>query len=142
NRPPPLSTRFPYTTLFRSYASWKRVIGPKLFNEFLVRVRTDNSSDRSALPGVPQVVVEGAFTGGGAQIDQTGADHHIDFNDTISWSTGSHLVKAGIIWPGISRQSSLDRSNAQGTFFFSSLSDYQQARPFSFLPQAYQRSLL
>jgi hypothetical protein len=118
------------------YSTWKSVLNAKTLNELLVRVRTEKSGVDSALAGVPKVVVEGAFTGGGAQLYQTGSDNRVELSDTISWSAGSHLLKAGINVPEISRQSLLDRSNAQGTFYFASLADYQLGQPFAFTQQA------
>jgi len=122
-----------YHQLFSSY---RAVINPTLLNEFFVRVRTEDSITRSRLSGVPKVVVLDAFTGGGAQADARGTDNRFEFTDVLSWSLGRHVLKTGINIPSFSRLGSNDLSNANGTFTFSSLEDYLNNRPFSFLKQS------
>jgi outer membrane receptor protein involved in Fe transport len=53
----------------------------------------------------------------------------------LTWSQGKHVVKTGIQIPDFSRRGINDRTNTAGTFYFSSLQDYQQNRPFSFIRQ-------
>ena len=115
------------------YSSYKWVISPKLLNEFLIRIRTENGFTRSRRPGIPKNVVLGAFTGGGAQTDRRDTDNTLAFTDLLSWSQGKHFMKAGVNIPALSRHGSNDRSNFDGTFYFSSLEDYASGTPFSFV---------
>jgi hypothetical protein len=117
------------------YSSYKWVISPKLLNEFLIRIRTEKEFTRSRRPGIPKTVVLGAFTGGGAQTDQRDTDNTVAFTDLLSWSQGKHFIKTGVNIPALSRHGSNDRSNFDGTFYFSSLEDYANGTPFSFVKQ-------
>ncbi len=117
------------------HSSYRAVITPKLLNEFLIRIRTENGVTQSRRPGIPRIAVLGAFTSGGAQVDQNDTNNRIEFTDVLSWSRGKHLIKMGINVPTLSRYGSNDRSNREGTFYFSSLEDLAQGRPFSFVKQ-------
>jgi Carboxypeptidase regulatory-like domain len=117
------------------YSSYRATISPKLVDEFLVRVRTEETSAESVRPGVPKIVVIDAFTAGGAQVDDRGTDNRIELTDTLSWSRGRHFLKTGVNLPVFGRFGSTDRSNSGGTFYFSSLNSYAQDKPFSFLQQ-------
>jgi len=113
--------------------SYKRVISPTLLNEFSVRVRTEDSLTRSRQPGILKTVVLDAFTGGGAQADRHETDSRIELTDILFWSRGKHFVKTGVNIPALSRHGSNDRANFDGTFHFSSLQDFANGRPFSFV---------
>ncbi len=117
------------------YSSYKWVVSPKLLNEFLIRIRTEDSFTRSRQPGIPKTVVLEAFTGGGAQADQRETDNKVEFADMLSWWGGKHFVKAGVNVPALSRHASNDRTNFDGSFYFSSLEDFALGKPFSFVRQ-------
>ena len=55
--------------------------------------------------------------------------------DVVTYSSGKHLVKAGLNIPDWSRRRNDDLTNAGGTFTFSTLQDYVAGRPFSFVQQ-------
>ena len=112
---------------------YKRVISPRLLNEFSLRVRTEDDLTRSRQPGIVKTVVLSAFTSGGAQADRHETDNRIELTDTLSWSRGKHFVKTGINIPALSRRRSNDQTNFDGTFYFSSLGDFASGRPFSFV---------
>jgi hypothetical protein len=57
-------------------------------------------------------------------------------SDAFSWSHGKHLIKAGLQAAEWSHRTYDDRCNREGTYFFSSLPDYEQARPYAFTVQA------
>src|SRR5216684_5389190 len=116
------------------YVSDRAAITPNLLNEFSVRVTTSDSITRSVLQGQPRIVVLDAFVSGG-QTNYTALRNYLQLTDTLSWSHGKHLVKVGINLPELSRWSLNDRTNFDGTFQFSSLNDYRQGRPFSFVQQ-------
>ena len=118
------------------YSTYQTVISPQLLNQFLVRVRTEDTRSGSALPGVPKTVVTDAFTSGGAQVDTRSTENRLELTDTFSWSHGPHFLKWGINVPVFSRLGSTDLSNHQGTFYFASLDDYVHQQPYSFVQQS------
>jgi carboxypeptidase family protein len=117
------------------YVSDRAVITPKLINEFSVRATTSESVNRSDLQGQPRIVVLDAFVGGSGQINYNELHNYLQLTDTLSWSHGKHLVRVGVNVPELSRWSLNDRTNFDGTFQFSSLQDYVQGKPFSFVQQ-------
>src|SRR5438445_1642770 len=117
------------------YVSDRTVITPKLINEFSVRATTSESLTASVLQGQPRIVVLDAFVGGSGQTNYNELHNYLQLNETLSWSHGKHLIKAGANLPEIGRYSLNDRSNFDGTFQFSSLQDYTQGKPFSFVQQ-------
>ena len=55
--------------------------------------------------------------------------------DTLSWSKGRQLIKAGINMPEWGWHDVNDRTNRAGTYYFSSLDDYAKHHPYSFIQQ-------
>ena len=115
--------------------SLKTVLTPKLVNELSFQGVHAASSARSWRPDIRKIVVMDAFTGGGAQVQEGQTRDSLRLADVLSWSIGRHIVKAGISIPTLSRHESTDRSNFDGTFYFSSLEDYNVGRPFTFIQQ-------
>ena len=76
-----------------------------------------------------------AFTGGGAQNDSLRTETHFTLVEAVTWSPPRHTVKAGVNIPDWSWRGFDDRTNTGGTFYFSSLPDYQSARSYSFVQQ-------
>ncbi|MGH9838844.1 MAG: carboxypeptidase regulatory-like domain-containing protein, partial [Blastocatellia bacterium] len=114
------------------YFTHRRIISPKLINEFTLRAGHDGGSTRGLRPGVPKIVVLDAFTGGGAQTDRRATETQIQLNEIITWTHGKHFVKGGVNIPDITRRTLDDRSNFGGTFSFSTLADYSNGQPFLF----------
>jgi len=110
----------------------RQIISPKLINELTMRVGHEYSRTRSARPGVPRLVVQDAFTGGGGQADRRTTENHMQLNEIISWTQGKHLVRAGLNVPDISRRGFSDQANFGGTFTFATLEDFLNNRPFLF----------
>ncbi len=117
------------------YLNDRAAITPNLLNEFSVRATTSDSITRSVLQGQPRIVVLDAFVGGSGQTNYNELHNYLQLNDTVSWSHGKHLIKTGINLPEFGGYNLNDRSNFDGTFQFSSLQDYLQSRPFSFVLQ-------
>ncbi|MCU1315974.1 MAG: hypothetical protein JWN63_1296, partial [Candidatus Acidoferrum typicum] len=117
------------------YVSDRAALTPSLLNEFSVRAITSDSDTRSVLQGQPRIVVLDAFVGGGGQTNYNELHNYLQLNETLSWSHGKHLIKAGVNLPELGRHSLNDRSNFDGTFQFSSLQDYMLGRSFSFVQQ-------
>ena len=110
----------------------RRIISPRLINEFTLRAGRDNNVTRSDHPGIPRLVVQDTFTGGGSQADRRATENHVQLNEIISWTHGRHFVRGGLNIPDISRRGLSDRSNFGGTFTFATLEDYVNHRPFLF----------
>jgi len=117
------------------YVSDRAAITPNMLNEFSVRATTSDSTIRSVLQGQPRIVVLDAFVGGSGQTNYNDLHNYLQLNEMLSWSHGKHLIKAGGNLPELGRYSLNDRSNFDGTFQFSSLQDYVQGKPFSFVYQ-------
>ncbi|MEP7274112.1 MAG: hypothetical protein ABI882_21620, partial [Acidobacteriota bacterium] len=82
-----------------------------------------------------RIVVQDAFAGGGAQADYLRTEAHWTLNQVLTYSQGRHTLRAGVQVPDFSRRGINDRTNSAGTFYFASLQDYLQQRPFSFVQQ-------
>jgi hypothetical protein len=108
---------------------------PTLVNQLQVLVghEREPTSSRSPERGI---VVAGAFTGGGGQADLVRTETHMNLNESLSWTSGRHLVQAGFQFPDWSRRGFFDRTNFGGTFYFSGLDAYATGRPYSFTQQS------
>ncbi len=113
------------------------VFSPKLLNQlhFLLG-HFDNQTHN--LNENPQLIVQGAFTGGGAQTDFRRTEYHFDGTDIVTYSAGKQEIKFGVDVPDISRRGFDDFTNQAGTYSFASLADYQASNPFSYLVQSGQ----
>jgi carboxypeptidase family protein len=117
------------------YVSDRDTLTPHLINELSVRLGNSDILTQSQDSGRPRIVVLGAFTGGSAQLSQSQSRNYLQLTDTLYWSAGKHVIKAGLNVPEFSRYGLNDQSNFGGTFQFSSLADYQLGQPFSFVQQ-------
>jgi carboxypeptidase family protein len=111
------------------------VISPKLLNQIRILVGHEYETWESNSAS-PRIVVLDAFTSGGAQADRSRTEHHLQFTDVVTWTSGRHTVKNGFQIPDLSRRRFDDNTNTAGTFYFSSLADYVASRPYSFIQQA------
>ncbi len=110
------------------------VASPKLVNQlhFLVG-HYDRQTD--SINEAPQIMVSGAFTGGGAQADARRTEYHFDGTDIVTYTSGKHEMKFGIDVPDISRRAFDDWTNQLGTYSFANLTAYDAAQPFLYLVQ-------
>jgi hypothetical protein len=108
----------------------RRIISPKLINELTLRAGHEYDRTRSVRPGVPRLVVQDAFTGGGGQADRRTTENHVQLNEFLSWTHRKHFVRGGLNIPDISRRGFSDEANFGGTFTFAELEDYLNNRPF------------
>jgi hypothetical protein len=104
-------------------------------NQFHTRIEkyvkaTDSTGQTS------KIIVEGAFTGGGAQTTQANTQYSIALNDIFSWTAGRHQLKVGVDIPSLSRNQIDDESDFGGTFYFSDVAAYQSQHPFLLTWQA------
>jgi hypothetical protein len=115
--------------------NYTSVVLANLVNVLNVRSLRNTTTSRSAVEGVPQTVVVDTFTSGGAQADSLETRATLTATDTVSWAHGVHSIRAGITGPKIDRLGYDDQRNINGTFYFSSLADYDLGRPFSLVQQ-------
>jgi len=114
------------------YFTHRRIISPKLINEFTMRAGHDSGSTRSLRLDIPRIVVPEFFTGGGGQTNRRGTETQLQINEIISWTQGKHFLRGGVNIPDITRRGLSDRSNFVGAFSFSNLEDYLNNRPYLF----------
>ncbi|HZF40699.1 MAG TPA: carboxypeptidase regulatory-like domain-containing protein [Blastocatellia bacterium] len=112
------------------FFSLRQILSPKLVNELTGRVGHEYSRTRSLHPGIPKLIVQDAFTGGGGQADRRTTENHVQFNDILSWTQGNHFVRSGVNVPDISRRGFSDQTSFGGAFTFATLEDYLNNRPF------------
>jgi hypothetical protein len=108
------------------------ILTPKLLNQFRLFAGQEFESTNS-VSNAPKLVVLDAFTGGGAQGSQRRTEHHFTLTEMLTWSPGRHVINAGVNIPDWSRRRFDDNTNTGGTFYFSSLADYEAARPYAFI---------
>jgi hypothetical protein len=106
----------------------------KLLNELRVTVGAEGGSIVSQSP-IARLVVLDAFTAGGAQSDRLNTQHRVGLTDTITYGFGTQVIRAGITIPEWNRRRNDDFSNVGGTFTFSSLQDFVDGRPLSYVRQ-------
>jgi hypothetical protein len=110
------------------------IVSPTLLNQLQLFFEKDYDPTRSVLAS-QKIVVDGNFTGGGAQADMLETENNLKINDIVSWSHGHHYIKFGINIPNLSRRAWDDRSDRVGTYSFSSLAEYAANTPYSFTQQ-------
>jgi Carboxypeptidase regulatory-like domain len=113
------------------------VFSPKLLNQLHFLVGHFDNQIHS-LNENPQLIVQGAFTGGGAQADFRRTEYHFDGTDIVTYSTRRQEIKFGIDVPDISRRGFDDFTNQAGTYSFAGLATYEASNPFSYLVQSGQ----
>jgi hypothetical protein len=76
----------------------------------------------------PALLVNGAFSAGGAQRQAELTDRAFSFYQDVDWSQGRHALRAGLSLERLARQGQ-DSQDAGGTTTFGSLHDLDAARP-------------
>src|SRR5437870_2676628 len=112
----------------------KTAFSDAIVNQLRLLVARQHTPTVSVQAG-PKIIVLDAFTGGGAQGDRLQTENHLIFDDIVSWVHGRHTFRTGFNIPDLSRRGLDDNTNSIGTFSFSSLQDYVEGRPFSFVQQ-------
>lgn len=114
---------------------WRGLVG-KVVTELGARVERSKDRSISSASALPRIVVEDAFTAGGAQADQTDEVTGLRVNQVLSWSRGSHVIRAGYQIPNVERILALDRRDTIGTYRFSSLERFAAGKPYSWSAQS------
>jgi hypothetical protein len=117
--------------------SYRQLFSPKWVNQLRFLVGYNDQPTVSANPD-PQIVVSGAFTGGGAQATFRRTEYHFDGSDVTTYVNGKHTVNFGIDVPDISRRGFDDFTNSGGTYTFASLADFENNQPAAFVLQSGQ----
>ena len=102
-------------------------LGRKGFIETRFQAR-HQTLDSSPLTDVPAVIVLGAFSDGGAQVDGGRITNDFELASDIDYARGRHAARVGVLLEG-GRYRSDEIQNAGGTFTFPSLDAYEASRP-------------
>lgn len=110
------------------------VLEPTLLHQFRL-LYGQYFNGTSSVTQAPAIVVQDAFTGGGAQADYLRTEHHVEVKDTLTWTPPHHTIKGGLDIPDWSRRRFDDNTNQLGTFYFGNLLAYQLSKPYAFITQ-------
>jgi hypothetical protein len=126
-----------YTQIGREHEvniSYRHIFSPKWVNQLRFLVGHNDNPITSANPA-PQIIVEGFFTGGGAQADFDRTESHFDGTDFLTYTSGKHMLTFGVDVPDLSRRGFDNHTNSKGTYTFGSLADFNANQPATFLLQ-------
>ena len=115
-----------YNTRFLEHeinVSYRHIVSTTWANQLRFLVGHNNSPVTSVTLA-PQIIVSGAFTGGGAQANSRRTEYHFDGSDVVTYSSGKHTMNFGVDIPDISRRGADDFTNTLGTYTFGSLQNY------------------
>lgn len=115
-----------------------QVLSPRAVNETRFEYERGNNN-LTANNNLPQILVQGAFTGGGNPIGtQETISNHYELQNYTSLALGTHLVKFGGRLR-VTAESYSSMQNFNGTFTFSSLTAYKAAlqNPLANLPDQF-----
>jgi hypothetical protein len=109
-------------------------ISPRLLFQFQILAGWEHHIVTS-VSEAPKIVVQDAFTAGGAQADVANTERHVQLNGIGSWTAGKHFLKFGVNVPDLSFRGVVNHTNFGSTYFFSSIQDYQAQLPYAFRQQ-------
>jgi Carboxypeptidase regulatory-like domain len=117
--------------------SYRHLFSPRWVDQlrFLVGYNDQRTTSASS---APQIVVSGAFTGGGAQANFNRTESHFDGTNITTYASGRHTVNFSEESPDISRRGFDDSTNSAGTYTFASLAAFQEGAPSAFVLQSGQ----
>jgi len=101
---------------------------PNFLNQFVLYAGLRNKT-YSSVSNAPAVIVNGAFNSGGAQISRKDVEKDVEFQESATYFRGLHSFLFG----GVLKSRFLDYtdgSNFGGTFQFSDLTSFVNAKPF------------
>jgi hypothetical protein len=123
-----------YTTGFTEHelnVSYRRIFSSKWVNQ-LRFLFGHNDNPTTSNVAAPQIVVQGYFTGGGAQADLHRTEAHFDGTDFVSYTSGRHMLVFGVDIPDLSRRGSDDFTYQQGAYTFADINAFNANQPAGF----------
>ena len=126
-----------YTTGFTEHelnVSYRRIFSSKWVNQ-LRFLFGHNDNPTTSNVAAPQIVVQGYFTGGGAQADLHRTEAHFDGTDFLSYTSGRHMLVFGVDVPDLSRRGSDDFTYQQGAYTFADINAFNANQPAGFRTQ-------
>jgi Carboxypeptidase regulatory-like domain len=109
-------------------------ISPHLLFQFQALVGWEHHATTS-VNSAQKIVVQDAFTSGGAQTDVLGVEHNVQLSAVTSWTHSKHVVKFGLNVPDLSLRDVVNHNNFGSTYYFTSLNNYQANTPYAFRQQ-------
>jgi hypothetical protein len=80
----------------------------------------------------PQTIVQGYFTGGGAQADSKRTEAHFQGTDFVTYTSSRHTLVFGVETPDLSRRGADDYTAQQGIYTFADINAYDALQPSGF----------
>lgn len=114
--------------------SYRHISSPRWVNQLRFLVGHNDEPIYSNVEA-PQAIVEGYFTGGGAQADSKRTEAHFEGTDIVSYTNRGHTLVFGVETPDLSRRGADDFTNAQGTYTFADINAYNAKLPSAFTIQ-------
>ena len=112
---------------YRIEISDQYVVSPEMLNSFRIALGTNYQSLTSA-NNQPLITVQGAFSNGGAQVNEWREEPRTDMLDTLSYSTGPNTWKFGAS-ANFHPFRTYNADNFGGTYNFASLAAYEAQQP-------------
>ena len=128
NLPERASSRTSDSTQVR--ARLQSVLGTNYLNEARVQVMTSGNVATSA-SSAATLVVQDAFTRGGAGIDSDNSTRRIEVADNFDFTVGRHQMRVGALVEG-AFYSNFEERNAAGTWTYRTIEDFLASRPAQF----------
>ena len=128
NLPERASTRESDSTQFR--ARLQSVVGTKYLNEARLQVTT-TGNEATSLSRASTIVVQDAFTRGGAGIESNSSTRRLELADNFDFTVGKHQMRVGALVEG-AFYSNFDERNAAGTWTYRTIEDFAAGRPAQF----------
>ncbi len=112
-------------------ASYRHIISPRWVNQLRFLVGHNDEPTVSNVEA-PQLIVEGYFTGGGAQADAKRTESHFQGVDFLTYTSGRHMLVFGVEAPDLSRRGADDFTAQQGVYTFAGINAYNALLPSGF----------
>jgi hypothetical protein len=128
NLPERASTRTSDSTQVR--ARLQSVLGTNYLNEARLQVTNSGNAATSA-SSAATIIVQDAFTRGGAGIQSDSSTTRVEFADNFDFTIGRHQMRAGAVVEG-AFYSNFEERNAAGTWTYRTIEDFTANRPAQF----------
>jgi hypothetical protein len=107
------------------------IVGKNMLHEVRLQVYSQ-SSNQTSLSSAPTIIVQDAFSRGGAGVKSNGSNRTFEFADNLDFNVGrKQQMRVGLLLEG-GRYKNFDARNAAGTFTFSSIENYLAGTPATF----------